>query len=387
MKIFITCLLLFIATFFSKVVNATIINDIKIDNNNRISKETIITYGKIKLNKDYNADDINDILKNLYETNFFENIEISIVGNNLIINVTENKIIQSVIVEGIKSKTMAEAILENLFSKDKSPFLITKVKDDIKKIKFSLDTLGYYFSDIKSKTVENSNDTVNLIFDINLGEKAKISKIEFIGDKKIKDRSLRNVVISEEYKFWKFISKNKYLNSSLIDRDKRLLKAYYLNKGYYDVKIESSSANYFDDNTFKLIYKIDSGERFIINEASLDLPIDYDDANFKKVQKAIDKLLNKTYSFNQVSRVVDEIDKVSLSREYDFINAEIIESKIADNKIDIIFRVNESEKFYIERINIFGNNITEEQVIRNNLEVDEGDPFNELLNAKSTNNL
>ena len=387
MKIFITCLLLFIATFFSKVVNATIINDIKIDNNNRISKETIITYGKIKLNKDYNADDINDILKNLYETNFFENIEISIVGNNLIINVTENKIIQSVIVEGIKSKTMAEAILENLFFFYISPFLITKVKDDIKKIKFSLDTLGYYFSDIKSKTVENSNDTVNLIFDINLGEKAKISKIEFIGDKKIKDRSLRNVVISEEYKFWKFISKNKYLNSSLIDRDKRLLKAYYLNKGYYDVKIESSSANYFDDNTFKLIYKIDSGERFIINEASLDLPIDYDDANFKKVQKAIDKLLNKTYSFNQVSRVVDEIDKVSLSREYDFINAEIIESKIADNKIDIIFRVNESEKFYIERINIFGNNITEEQVIRNNLEVDEGDPFNELLNAKSTNNL
>ena len=73
--------------------------------------------------------------------------------------------------------------------------------------------------------------------------------------------------------------------------------------------------------------------------------------------------------------MVDEIDKVSLSREYDFINAEIIESKIADNKIDIVFRVNESEKFYIERINIFGNNITEEQVIRNNLEVDEGDPF------------
>ena len=82
-----------------------------------------------------------------------------------------------------------------------------------------------------------------------------------------------------------------------------------------------------------------------------------------------------------------EIDKVSLSREYDFINANFTETKINDNKIDIIFTVTESEKFYVEKINIFGNNITHEEVIRNELEVDEGDPFNELLNAKSINNL
>ena len=385
MKIF-KIVILFIL-FFSANALATIINDINIENNNRISKETIITYGDIDLEKDYKNDDINQILKNLYDTNFFEDIEITITGNTLNIKVVENKIIQTVKIEGIKSKTMQKSILENLFSRDKSPFLLTRVKQDVQKIKTSLDMAGYYFSNVESKIKENVNDSVDLIFNIELGEKAKISKIEFIGDKKIKDKTLRNIIISEENKFWKFISKNKFLNKNIIETDKRLLRTFYLNKGYYDVVIESSSVNYFDDNTFKLSFKISAGEKYIINNASIELPIDYDKSNFTGVSKALNKLINKTYSFNKISKVVDEVDKISLSREYDFINAEIIENKLENNKLDIILKVQESEKFYVERVNIFGNNITHENVIRNSLEVDEGDPFNELLNAKSTNNI
>ena len=104
--------------FFSSVY-ADIINQVEIKNNNRISKQTIITYGKVELNKDYNLDEINQILKNLYETNFFESLKIDIVDNKLIIDVKENKIIQEVAVEGIKTKKLTTAILENLFSKDK----------------------------------------------------------------------------------------------------------------------------------------------------------------------------------------------------------------------------------------------------------------------------
>ena len=109
--------------------------------------------------------------------------------------------------------------------------------------------------------------------------------------------------------------------------------------------------------------------------------------NFEDVKKELNKLINKPYSINKISKVVEEIDKVSLSREYDFINANFTETKIDDNKLDITFTVTESEKFYVEKINIFGNNITHESVIRSELEVDEGDPYNELLSAKSINNL
>ena len=166
--------------------NAVIINELEIKNNNRISKETISTYGKITLGKDYNQDDLNSIIKNLYETNFFKNITLSVDGDKLVLDIEENKIVQKVIIEGIKSSQMKEAILKNLFSKDKSPFLSEKVRNDQVRIKNSLTYLGYYMSNVESRIQENENNTVDLFFKINLGEKSKISKIEFIGEKKNK---------------------------------------------------------------------------------------------------------------------------------------------------------------------------------------------------------
>jgi outer membrane protein insertion porin family len=364
-----------------------IIRDVIVEGNNRISKQTIITYGNIKLNTNYDNEKINDVLKNLYSTNFFEDISITKSNDNLKIIVKENKIIQTTIIEGVKSNSIKKSILEIMYSKDKAPFLERKVSDDINRIKNAVNNLGYYFAEIESQILENNNDTVDLIININLGDKASIDKIEFIGDKKFKDRSLRNIIISEESKFWKFISKNKFINQNLIERDKRLLKNFYLNRGYYDVSIESTNASFQDNNKFKLIYKINSGDQYIINNTKLILPIDYDPINFQKLELKLSELNNELYSFSQISKVVEEIDKISLSREYDFINAEVIEKKISDNKIDIEFIIKETDKFYVERINIFGNNITQENVIRNSLEIDEGDPFNELLNAKSLNNL
>ena len=372
---------------FASYAFSEIVNDVEIRNNDRISKETIITYGKIELDKSYNSNEINEILKNLYETNFFKNIDISVIENKLVINVEENQIIQKVFVEGIKSKSLTKAILDNLYSKDKAPFLLTKLRDDINRTILSLNQNGYYFAKVTSRIEEKNNNTIDLFLEIDLGEKAKISKIEFIGDKKVKDRTLRNIIITEEDKFWKFISKKIYLNEQLIDRDKRLLKNFYLNRGYYDVNVVSTSVNYLDDNSFKVTFKIDAGPQYTINTAKLILPSDYDESNFLDVNAALKKLVNETYSFNDISKVVEEIDKVSLLREYDFINAEVIEKKLDNNFIDIEFKIEESEKFYVERINILGNNITHENVIRNSLEIDEGDPFNELLNAKSINNL
>ena len=356
MKYFITSLICLL--FFIVNSHADIIKDIEIKNNKRISKETIITYGDIKID--------NQIL---------------------IIDVKENKIIQTVKIEGIKSNSMKEAILENLFSKDKSPFLVEKVKLDETRMKNNLNSVGYYLSDVKSKIVENNNDTVDLIFEVDLGEKSKISKIEFIGDKKIKDRTLRSVIISEEAKFWKVISNKKYVNKSIIERDKRLLRNFYLSKGYYDVEIDSATVKFLDNKSFKLSYKIDAGDIYTINDTKLILPVDYDENNFEEVKKQLNKLINKTYSINKISKIVDEIDKISLSRQYDFINASFTETTLPNNQLNITFTVIESEKSYVEKINIYGNNITHESIIRNQLEIDEGDPFNELLSAKSINNL
>ncbi len=380
---------LFIIVFlvFSSNIKAEVINDILVNNNDRISLNTIKTYGDIKIGSDYSPNDLNNILKNLYETNFFEDVSISIKNNILIIDIIENKLIQSININGIKSLKIQKAILANLNSKNKAPFIMSETEKDILKIKASLNLEGYYFSNVTSRIEENSNNTVNLNFYIDLGDKVKISKIEFTGKKIIKDRTLRNLITIEESKFWKFLSKKKFLNEQNLLRDERLLKNYYLDEGYYDVIVNATTAKLLDDKSFKVTYNIEAGSIYKINETKLILPIDYDIKNFLEAQSLLDEIKGENYSFFKVSKIVNAIDKISLSREYDFITAEIIEEKNDNNGIDITFKVSETEKLYVEQINILGNNITEESVIRGQLEVDEGDPFNELLQAKSLNKI
>ena len=382
-KILLQLLIFFI---FYVSARAEVIKDIKLENNIRISKESIIAFGNIKLGKDYNESEINQILFDLYDTNFFSDLKLQVINNVLVINVTEKKIIQTVILEGVKSKENTEKILKQLKLKDKSPFDEFTAEQDLIRIKNSLNRSGYYFAKVDVKIKENNNDTLDLIYNIETGEKALIKNIKFIGDKTFKDRKLRSVIISEENKFWKFISNKKYLDIDRINLDKRLLKNFYLNKGFYNVDIESSSA-VFNENSFELIYNINSGNKYFIQNVKLDVPIDYDAKHFEEVKKSINKLKDKKYSLIKINKVIKEIDKISVARLYDFIDATIEINESGENKLDLIFSVIESEKFFVNKIDIFGNNITEERVIRNQLEVDEGDPFNKLLHAKSINNL
>ena len=287
---------------FSNNSKADVINEIIIENNKRISLGTIQTYGDIKIGEDYSDDDINLILKNLYETSFFENIELKFQNNILTIYVVENKLIQTLIINGVKSLSVTERILESLILKEKSPFIESKVETDVNRIKAGLNFQGYYFANVVSSIVENTNNTVDLIYTIDLGDKAKISRIEFTGNKVVKDRHLRNLITTEESRFWKFLSKKIFLNKDNLLRDERLLKQFYLNEGYYDVVINTSTANLLDDKSFNVTYNIDAGVIYNINETKLILPIDYDPQNFTNINKLLDDLKNKKYSFNKISK-------------------------------------------------------------------------------------
>ena len=384
MKKFLLQLLITCIIFVS--AKAEIINDVKLENNIRVSKESIIAFGNIKFGKDYSESEINQILVDLYNTNFFSDIKLRVENDVLVINVKERKIIQRVVIEGIKSKENTKKILKQLKLKDKSPFDEFTAERDLINIKNALNRSGFYFAKVAVTIKENNNDTLDLIYNIDTGEQALIKNIKFTGDKAFKDRKLRSVIVSEENKFWKFISNKKYLDVSRIELDKRLLKNFYLNKGYYNVEIESSSA-VFNENSFELIYNINSGNEYSIRNIKLDIPIDYDVNDFKEVKKTIDKLKNDKYSLLKINKVIKEIDKISISRLYDFIDATIEINEIGEDKLDLIFSIVESDKFFVNKIDIFGNNVTEEKVIRNQLEVDEGDPFNKLLHAKSINNL
>ena len=379
-------IILFTFKFAFTCAFADIINNIQVKNNNRITKETILTFGGIELGKDYSDEQLNDILLDLYSTNFFSDIKFNLQGDTLIVTVQERKVVQKIILNGIKAEKTKKIILKNLSLKEKSPYVNFLAKQDIKKINNALNNAGYYFNKVDVSMQDNDNDTVDLIYNIELGEKALIKKIIFTGDKFYKDKKLKNVIVSEESKFWKFVSNKKYLNPEQINLDLRLLEKFYLNKGFYNVNIKNSSA-IFNDNYFNLIYNIDSGNIYTIRNTKLILPDDFDEKDFIEVDNILKDLKEQRYSLNKLNKVVKQIDQISVSRLYDFIDASIETEIIGDNELDISFIVKESEKFYVKKINVLGNNITEERVIRDMLEVDEGDPFNKLLHAKSINNM
>ena len=260
------------------------------------------------------------------------------------------------------------------------------MKDD----KINLDKIlkknGYYFSDIQIEIEDIAKNKINIKYIFSLGEKSKIRKITFLGNKIFKDKKLKSVILTEEYKFWKFISGKKYLNEALIKYDQSLLKNFYLNKGFYNVKINSSFSKIIKNNEFELIYNIDAGPKIYFNEFKLNLPIDFDVNNYEEINKFFSDLKGKYYSLYHVEKILNKIETITINEQNESIDAQIEEEIISD-KINISFNIKETPKSYIKKINVFGNNVTDETVIRNQVALDEGDPFNKILYSKSINNI
>ena len=382
----ITILFLFLLTSFNTFLKAEIVSKILIEGNNRISPETIKMFSGVSKNDDLSENDLNLILKNLYDSNFFELVSIKLENNTLTIDVKENPIIQNINYEGIKSDNLLSDLKKNVILKSRSSFNEIILKKDKERITNFLKNLGYYFSEIDI-SIENLQDNkIDLTYNISLGEKAKIKKISFIGNKIFKDRKLLNIILSEEYKSWKFLSGKKYLNESMINYDKRLLKNFYLNKGFYNVVINSSYAKVLENQEFELIFNIDANPKIFFGKLNLDLPSDFSKSNYENIEKFFKKLENEPYSLTSVEDILEKIEVITISEQYESIKATVKENFEA-NKINITFKIEETDKVYIEKINIYGNNISREDVVRNQIEIDEGDPFNEILYAKSLNNI
>ena len=368
--------------------NSEIIKEIIVDGNERISKETILVLGNIDKNRDFTSNDLNNALKKLYNTNFFRDIKISITDGVLNLNLQENPIIEEIEITGIKKKSLVESLYEKMKLKNRTSFTEINLKKDVNLINNLLKINGYYFSKIETSLVENDDlNSIKINLNIDLGEKARIKEIIFIGDKKIKDKKLLELIASEEHKFWKFISNKVYLNKSLIDLDKRLLENYYKNNGFYDVKILNSFAELNKEGSFKLVFNINAGAKYFFNDFNLTLPEDYNKKDFVKINKIFDNLKNEKYSLNNINIILEEIENIASFKLYDFIKVDFSETIVNENKINYDFTVSDSEKFYVEKINVFGNFNTIEEVVRNNFIVDEGDPYNEILFNKSINKI
>ncbi len=373
--------------FLLSFANAETLKKFEISGNKRISDQTIIIFSEIKINEEISKTKLDDVIKKLYKTNFFKDINLSFENQTLFLKVEENPIIEKLEITGIKKQSLVEFIKGKLQLAEMKSFDQNLLSSDINLIYNILKTNGYYFAKISSlKNVDETLNTLNLKIDVDLGEKAKIKKIIFLGEKIFKEKRLKEVIVSEEHKFWKFISRNVYINEELINLDKRLLTNYFKNNGYFNAQVENSFVEFDKGSNFNLIFNITPGKKYFFNDFSLNLPSNYDPKLFKKITKKFSKLKGDTYSLLKVNDLLDDINDIALSKQYEFINASINEVVNGD-RIDFDINISESDKFYVEKINISGNYNTLEEVVRNNLIIDEGDPFNEILFNKSVNNI
>ncbi len=371
-----------LSIFYNSVISAEILKNVQITGNKRVSSETIKIYGDVIINKDYNESDVNKVLSNLYKTNFFENVKINLSNGTLFIEVSEYPVINQLIITGEESVKYTNEIKKLINLKEKESFIKNNLIKDIEIIKQLYASLGYSFTEVETKAREIDQDNLDLIFEITKGEVSKISKISFIGDKKIREKRLKDIIASEENRFWKVISKNTRFNKNLINLDKRLLDNYYKSTGYYDVKIESSYVEIKRGGDVELTYSIDAGNRYIIKKISTNVDPVFDNDLFFELNDTYKEIVGSYYSPFKVKKLLEDIDNLILKNNLQFVEHNVKEI-VEEDGIIIEFNIYEGQKVLVERINITGNNVTNEDVIRSELLIDEGDPFTNINLDKS----
>ena len=373
---------IFFFIFFLTSAYAEIVNKLDIIGNKRISQETIKVYGEIEIGKNYTNSDLNEILKKLFDTNFFEDINVNLSNGNLIVEVKEYPYIFSVDLIGEKSNTIKKEILNKLELQPQESFIQNKLVEDTNLIKKLYNSLGYNFIKIESKIEKIDENRVNILYDIDKGKKTYITSIEFTGDKKINERRLRDIIVSEEHKFWKFLSKNTFLSLSNVELDKRLLLNYYKSLGYYDAQILSNNAQIINSEKTNLIYTINAGERYRVSKISLNISEVFDKKKFQPLLNEYNKIVGKYYSPFKIKKLLEDLDTLILDNDLQFVEHSVNEI-IDKSNIELKINIYEGNKQIVKRINVIGNTVTNESVIRGELLIDEGDPYNQLNLEKS----
>jgi outer membrane protein insertion porin family len=330
---------------------------------------------------------INNLTKKIYDTDFFADVRISFYQDVLTINVVENPIVNFFYINGIKDSDLDQAN-KIITLKENSIFSSSKLKKNIEATKEFLNASGYYQASIIPEVIKIDNNQINLIINIDKKEISKIKNIYFIGTKFFSSSQLLDVISSSEDGWWKFFS-SAALSEQKIEYDKQLLKTFYKNKGFFDVQIESAFASADKNNNFSLTFSINSGKKYKFGDFDLKtIEALYKDQDINEIKIISRKLLNnQIYSPEILNKLNKHITSYLEEKKYNNFEINIQELKKNEDIINITLNLAEGQKFLINKINIQGNSITEEKVIRDNMIITEGDYLNSTKVKKSVDNI
>ena len=378
----------FIIIFFLVLTNtlSAEVKKINIVGNTRVNSITIESLVDKKIT---NIDSIyiNNLTKKIYDTDFFADVKISFSQDTLTINVLENPIVNFFYINGVKDSDL-DQVNKIITLKENSIFSASKLKKDIEATREFLNATGFYQASINPEVIKVDNNQINLIINIDKKEISKIKNIYFIGNKYFSDSQLLDVITSSEDGWWKFFSTSA-LSEQRIEYDKQLLKDFYRSKSFYDAQIESAFASVDKNNKFILTYSINSGKKYKFGDYDIKVSgLTIKESDINELKKIFNTLLkNEFFSPLTINKLNKQVTDFLETKKYGNFEINIQDSKATDERINIIIQLNEGQKSLVNKINIQGNTITEEKVIRDNLIISEGDQLNSSKVKKSVDNI
>ena len=368
--------------FILTTISFAEIKKVNIVGNSRVNSNTIETLVDKKIT---NIDSIfiNNLTKKIYDTEFFSDVKISFNQDTLTITVVENPIVNFFYINGVKDSDL-DQINKIITLRENSIFSTSKLKKNIEDTKEFFNASGYYQATIVPEVIKIDNNQVNLIINIDKKDISKIKNIYFIGNKYFSNSQLLDVITSKEDSWWRLFTSSA-LSEQRIENDKLLLKNFYQNKGFYDAQIESAFASVDKNNNFSLTFSINSGKKHKFGDFEIKTTAPtFKDQDINEIKLLSNKLLkNEFYSTDLINKLNRQVVIFLDSKKYSNYEINIQELKKSDDVVSIIFQLDEGQKILIDKINIQGNTITEEKVIRDNLLLAEGDYLNSTKVKKS----
>ena len=379
-------LLFFIFIFSINFVYAQnsndIISDIKIEGNQRVELDTIYSYLKVSKGENFDIDKLNNSLKNLYSTGFFSDVNIMRDNSIVIIKVVENPIINRVVFEG-NNEIDNDVLASEVSLKSRNLFTRTKIQEDVQRILSLYRNEGSLSTTVKPNIISLDQNRVDIVFEINEGENTVINSITFNGNKNFSDRRLRDTIITRQTRWYSILSSNDKYDPQQIQVDENLLRKFYKDNGYADVSIEPAVAQLDrEKDGFNIIYSIDEGKKYVYGDIEISSNISEIDIDIIKIGLKIEE--GDVYSAGKIENTIKIINKLVIEQGFPFTETFPEVDRVENtNNLSVLFRINQADKKYVDRIIIRGNERTLDRVIRRNIRLAEGDAYVSSLLARS----
>jgi outer membrane protein insertion porin family len=348
----------------------------------RIEPETVLTYISIHEGDIYNEQTADTALKTLYATGLFADVKMNFDGSTLTVHVVENPIINQVVFEG-NSKVSDKDLTKEVQLKPRGVFTRAKVQSDVQRIIELYRRNGKFAATVDPQIIQRPQNRVDLIFSISEGPTTGVARINFIGNHVFDDNTLRGQIATEESAWWKFLASNDNYDPDRLTFDREQLRRFYVSHGYADFHVVSAVAELTPDRReFYITFTVDEGELYHFGKVEIDSAIK--ELPAAKLRPLIRIQRGDIYNADLVQKGIDALTNAAGTHGYAFAE---VHPRIARNRdrrtIDVIMKIDQGPRVYVERINVIGNTRTLDKVVRREMRLTEGDAFNRVLVDRS----